>query len=437
MSSTLIICLIISVLAVISYVWGKIPMALTAVISLAAFVLFGCLSPNDALSYFGNANGVMIMSMFVVAAGLQRTKFVKTVANSVNRFAKGSIVKVMAGYVIVSVILSQFIQSPMIVFGIMAPMMIETCKSMDVSPSKVMFPLGVSAIATCSAFPLGSGATVAAELNGYLSASEYTDYVVQLTDPMKARFPLVIVCIIWCVFFAFKFAPDRKVEHSGEALEKGRKPEEKPALKPFQEVAGYVIFFAVTIALLFQKQINSVLIAPTWLICFIGAVLMVVCGVLNGREALKTLNLSMYLLFVGAMAMSGALANSGAGQLIGDAIASVAQSIGNPYLIGLIFFLVPFLLTQVMQNRGVMMIFIPIAIQACKSMGANPVGIIIMVQAACLTAFMTPMATPAVPMIMAEGNYTFGAMVKQSLIPAVLFCIVTVLWTMTAFPLYG
>ena len=283
MSNTLIICLVISLLAVISYVWGKIPMALTAVISLAAFVLFGCLSPEDALSYFGNANGIMIMSMFVVAAGLQRTKFVKNVANSVNRFANGSIIKVMAGYVIVSVILSQFIQSPMIVFGIMAPMMIETCKTMDISPSKVMFPLGVSSIATCSAFPLGSGATVAAELNGYLSASDYTTAVVQLTDPMKARFPLVIACVIWCVFFAFKFAPDHKVEHSGEAIEKGRRPEEKPALKPFQEVAGYVIFFAVTIALLFQKQINSVLIAPTWLICFIGAVMMVVCGVLNGR----------------------------------------------------------------------------------------------------------------------------------------------------------
>lgn len=133
--------------------------------------------------------------------------------------------------------------------------------------------------------------------------------------------------------------------------------------------------------------------------------------------------------------MSGALANSGAGQLIGDTIASVAQSIGNPYLIGLIFFIVPFTLTQMMQNRGVMMIFIPIAIQACKSMGANPVGIIIMVQAACLSAFMTPMATPAVPMIMAEGDYSFADMVKQSLIPAVIFCIVTVIWTMTVFPL--
>ena len=223
MSSTLIICLVISALAVVSYVWGRIPMALTSVISLAAFVLFGCLQPEEALSYFGNANGIMIISMFVVAAGLQRTQFVKKVANSVNSFAKGSINKVMAGYVLVSVVLSQFIQSPMIVFGIMAPMMIEICRSMNISPSKVMFPLGISAIATCSAFPLGSGATVAAELNGYLSANEYTAYTVALTDPMKARFPLVIVCIIWCIFFAFKFSPDHVVEHSGATIEKGRK----------------------------------------------------------------------------------------------------------------------------------------------------------------------------------------------------------------------
>ena len=32
----------------------------------------------------------------------------------------------------------------------------------------------------------------------------------------------------------------------------------------------------------------------------------------------------------------------------------------------------PFLLTQVMMNRTVMIVFIPIAILACKSLGANP-----------------------------------------------------------------
>ena len=35
-------------------------------------------------------------------------------------------------------------------------------------------------------------------------------------------------------------------------------------------------------------------------------------------------------------------------------------------------FNLPFLLTQVMMNRTVMIIFIPIAILACKAMNANP-----------------------------------------------------------------
>jgi len=59
-----------------------------------------------------------------------------------------------------------------------------------------------------------------------------------------------------------------------------------------------------------------------------------------------------------------------------------------------------------------------------------------MVQAACLTAFMTPMATPAVPAFMAAGGYDVKSVFKQSLIPAVLFSVVTILWTMTVFRLY-
>lgn len=432
--NTLTICLIICVLTVISYVWGKISMALTAMISLAAFVITGCLTPEEALANFGNSNGIMIMSMFVVAAGLQRTQFVSMVASSVNKIAKGSIVRVMAGYVIVSIILSQFIQSPMIVFGIMAPMMLETCSNMGMNPSKVMFPLGVSAVATCSALPVGSGATVAAELNGYLIANDYTDFVVQITDPMKARVPVVIACAIYCIFFAVKFAPDKAVTGEKAAME--RRNVEKPKLPPFQEKAGYIIFILTTLGLIFQNKLPEFIVAPTWIICFLGAVLMVLTGVLTGREACGAMNIPMYLLFVGAMAMGGALSSSGAGTVVGDVIANVADQIGNPYLIGLIFFLVPFLLTQVMQNRAVMLIFIPIAIQACKSMGADPVGVIIMVQAGCLTAFMTPMATPAIPMIMKEGNYGFTDMLKQSIIPATLFCVVTVLWTITVFPLY-
>lgn len=436
--NTLTICLIICALTIAGFIWGKWSMATVSMCSFLLFILTGCVEANTALANFGNANGIMLMSMFVVAAGFRRTQFVNVVANSVNTLAKGNLTKIMAAYVIITIILSQFIQSPVVVFGIMSPMMAATCASMNVSPSKVMYPLGVAAIATCSAFPVGSGATVFAELNTYLESVGYTTYQVGLTDPMKARLPLVIVCAVYCIFFAVKFAPETPLVEIAEAKVRNHKQE---ALKPFQERCGYIIFIGVTICLILQPQINSLMMSvlgvgiATWQICFVGAVLTVMTGVLTTKEATEAMPVWMYLLLVGSLTMGNALQATGAGKVIGDALANVVGGLGNRYLIGLVFFLVPFILTQFMQNRTVMQVFIPIAALACQSMNANPVGIIILVQAACLSAFMTPMATPAVPQYMAAGGYNLASTLKQSIIPCILFCAVSVLWTMTVFPM--
>ncbi len=427
--SSLAICLIICVLTMISYVVGKLPMGLTAMVSMMAFVLTGCLDPATAAGYFGNPNGLMMMAMFVVAAGFNRTQFVRTVASSVNRIAKGSLIRVMFGYVLITMILSQFIQSSVIVYGIMAPMLIASCEELHISPSKVLFPIAMACISTVSALPLGGGATVFAEMNGYLQANDYTTFAVALTDPMKARLPAVIAMFIYCVFISTKVSP-AEPPLKGNALQ--ARADNREPLSPFKERAGYIIFILTTIALLFQPQLGI----ETWVICVTGAVAMVLFGVLSEKEAVAAINLPMAFLFVGSLAMGGALTQTGAGDVVGAILADFANMLSNPYLIGFVFFIVPFLLTQVMMNRTVMIIFIPIAILACKAMGANPVGIVLLVQSACLSSFMTPMATPAIPMCMANGGYDLKSIVKQSVIPAVILCIVSVLWIMTVFPMY-
>ena len=414
----LTICLIISVLTMVSYVLNKIPMALTALLSMVAFILTGCLNPQTALGYFGNANGIMIVAMFVVAAGFTRTQFVKKCAASVNRIAKGSLMMVMLGYVLVTALLAQFIQSSVIVFGIMAPMMIATCDEMKISPSKTLFPLSIVSIATISALPLGGGATRFGTLNGYLQANDYASYTVAITDPMKASLPTLIVVMIYCIFFATKFAPDAPVV---QATEIKSRQDNKAPLSPFKEKAGYTIFILTTAALILQPQLKI----ETWVICITGALAMVLFGVLTEKEAIAAINWPMAFLFAGALCMGGALTETGAGEVIGGILANFANKLNNPTS-----------LTQVMMNRTVMVIFIPIAILACKAMGANPIGIIILVQNACSSSFMTPMATPAVPMCMAGGGYDIPSLIKQSILPAAILCIVNVAWIMTVFPMY-
>lgn len=81
---------------------------------------------------------------------------------------------------------------------------------------------------------------------------------------------------------------------------------------------------------------------------------------------------------------------------------------------GLIFFIVPFIQTQFMSNRGTMLIYHPIAIATCAATGSNPIGLMILIQSACLSAYMTPSATSAIPYIMGYGGYDQKTMIKIS-----------------------
>lgn len=426
---TLTICLIIFALMVIGFCTNFFSLATVSLLSMMALILTGCMSAEEGLAYFANNNVIMIAGMCVVAAGFNRTQFCTNVANGISRVAKGSLNKLMLGYVLIGMLLSQFIQSPIVAMGIVAPMLMASAESMGYKSSKVMFPLGVVTVVTCCTLPIGAGATVSAELNGYLESYGYVDHLVGFFDPMIGRLPLLIVCVIYCAFFATKLTPDEPIVAIAAPVSaaKGKEP-----LKPFQEYAGIIIFFADALALMFAQTLGL----QNWEITVIGALAMVVFGVLKPREATGALPMSMLLLIVGALAMSGALSSTGAGELIGGYISNLVAAVnGNSYIVGFIFFIVPFVLTQVMQNRGTMLIFHPIAIATCAAIGANPVGLMIVIQAACLSAFMTPMATAAIPYMMECGGYDQRSMFKQSWILAILCCIFTVGWVMTVFPL--
>lgn len=385
MSAQLIICLVIFVLTCTGYMTGVWSLGTVAMTSLAALSLTGCLTAKDALAYFANSNVIMIAAMSVVAAGFNKTQFCTNLANSISKVAKGSLTKVLFCYCVLAMLLTQMVQSPVVVFGIVAPLCMASADSMGISKSKITLPLGIVSIATCCTLPIGTGATQAAELNGYI-ASYYSKLEgfsgvmpeVGFFDPMIARLPLLVITVLYCALVAPRFAPDAPVVATEGSAPK--KAASKAPLTPVAEIAGILIFFGTALALMLQATVLKAI--TIWQICLIGAVLMVMFGVLKPKEASGSVPLSMLLLVVGALAMSGALSATGAGDLIGGIISKVVTKLNNNYLVGLIFFVVPFILTQFMSNRGTMLIFIPIAIATCYNVGGNPVGLIILIQAA-------------------------------------------------------
>ena len=278
MSTQLIICLVIFILTVIGYCTKFFSLGTVSMLSLCAIALTGCLTPGETVAYFGNATVVMIGAMCVVAAGFNRTQFCRKLSDAIVRLTNGNSKLMFLGYVVLVTILSQMIQAPVVAFGIVAPLAVATAENMGISSSKISMPIGIAAVATCCTLPIGAGATIAAELNGYLESYGYLDFTVNQLDPMIGRLPMLIITVIYCAFLAPKLAPEQPLIPPIYDI---KQQAQKEPLNPVAEWAGIIIFFADALALIFSTQLK----VPTWEICLIGAVLMVLFGTLSAREA--------------------------------------------------------------------------------------------------------------------------------------------------------
>ena len=72
MNTQMMICMVIFAATLISYMLNKIPMWLTAMISMAALYITGCIDATGALSGFSNVNTLLMACMFIVAGNQRR-----------------------------------------------------------------------------------------------------------------------------------------------------------------------------------------------------------------------------------------------------------------------------------------------------------------------------------------------------------------------------
>jgi len=427
MNIQLIICVVIFIVTLIMYALNKLPMGTIGMATIVLLVLTKCLDAKSALTYFSNNNVIMMASMFVVSAGLSRTSLVDKFSKAIVRMTGGSFRRTYLCYLILAMILTNLMNSPGACYCVVFPLALQMCKEYGVSPSKVMFPLGMVCVAGCCILPFGASIQETGIFNGFLESFE-AGYVFSASDFTKGRWPMLIIAPLWAWTMGYKIAPENPVV----PLQSIATPKEKTPLKPFADYAGVVIFFMVIILFFVGNKLGI----PAWLACLLGAVLTVLCGTLTGKEAIAALPVDLAFMLIGALAMAGAMTATGAGDVIGNALAAAVGNVRNGYVLGLIFFLIPFVLTQFMQNQAVINIFAPIVILTCKAIGANPIGLLVIITAAGLTAYMTPMATSAIPIMMGVGGYDIKSLVKQSWLVSIVFCVVYVFYVMTVLPCF-
>ncbi len=429
MDVKLISCIVIFCLTLLSYILNRIPMWITSMVSLGALYITGCMDAQAALSGFSNTNTVLMAGMFLVAAGFQRTSFVQKMCDRVIRLSGGSFQKAYAAYIVLAVVLTNLISSPVATFAILCPLLAALCDRTGTSRSRVMFPMMVVCVGCFGLLPFASAVQQASQAQGFLDTYGFTQ-TISATDYFIGKAPMLLLLPLWAIFMGPRVTPQQPVTAiSGAGT--GPRRECKP-LTPFQDKAAIFIFFADILAMIFAGPLGL----ETWFIAFAGGLLMVCCGSLDHRTALKEIPWDMIMLFVGALGLGTALTETGTGTVVGNWLAGIVGGTTNNYLLGALFFLVPFIITQFMLNRAVNQIFTPICLLTCQALGANPIGLILLVSAGSLTAFLTPMATPAVAMCMGEGGYDLRSILKSGWAITILLSVVYIFYTMTVYPAF-
>ena len=385
------ITLLILVLTIVAFITGKIPFSVISAGIMLSLIMTGVMEPAEAFSGFINTNVVMFVAMFVIGAGLTKTSLIDKAEQLVVRYKDNPKMLIFLACIASSLLAS--ITSATATAAIMISLLVGIANEIGTSRSKLLYPaMACANIATSMTF-LGQGASNITWIDIMAKAGAPNE--LYIWDFTIARIPLLVVSILYMTFVGYKLMPDIDNNTFVDGGHTGRK---SAKLSPIKEKIAIIIIVVTILAMLFESVIGI----PMYIVACIGAVLLVLSGILNEKEALDSIHQPTIFLFAGVLTLSEAIK----------------------------------ILTQIMSNLATLTIFIPLVVSACMKIGIDPRAAVVGVLTASCISIMTPMAAPCQIMIIEPGGYTLKDYLKCGTPLAVILAIMTIFFMPLMFPFY-
>ena len=425
--SPMIITLLILLAVIIAFVSGKVPISLIGILVMFALVIFNILPVQRAFGGIINTSVILFAAMFVIGKGIQRTTIVSSAAKLVERFKEKP--KLLTFFTCVIAALLAIVSNGTIALVIMLPILCGICDDIGLSRSKLLYPFEVTAVSAAGAWFLGIGALNMSWSSVMMKLGAKAP--ININDFLFARLPFLIVIILYMTFIGPKLLPNHdNAELAKNSPAMSADKTEKPLSKT-KNILGIVISLATIVIMILSSYIHL----QPYEIATAGALLLVITGVLSNKEALHALNLNIIFLIAGMLGLADALQVTGAGKMVGDAMASVAKTITNPFLLMGLFFIVSLVITNLMGGLASVSILVPLWTLTCLKLGIDPRGAVLAASTASAFSFLTPIGGHSLPLIMDAGGYTLNDFLKCGLPLAVILCIMGCFVTQFMYPL--
>ena len=399
-----VITLLFLAFAVVMFVWEKIPLGVTSMLICVGLVVTGVLDWKTAFSGFIDSNVILFVAMFIVGGALFETGMANKIGGVVTHFAKTEKQLIIAIMVIVG--LMSGVLSNTGTAAVLIPVVIGIAAKSGYSKSKLLMPLVFAAAMGGNLSLIGAPGNLIAQ-----SVMEEMGMEFRFFEYAKVGLPILVCGIIYFAFFGYKLLPDRTnngENGNGEQQDFSNVPKWKQTL-------SLVILILTLLGMIFEEQIGIKLCITG---C-IGALALILTGVISEKNALKSIDLKTIFLFGGTLSLASALQTTGAGEDIAKAVIGVLGENPSPYVLTFVVFMLCCVLTNFMSNTATTALMAPICVSIAEGMGADPRAVLMACVIGGSCAYATPIGMPANTMVVTAGGYTFKDYAKAG-IPLIL-----------------
>lgn len=402
--SQITITLLFLLFAIVMFMWEKIPLGLTSMIVCVGLVVTGVLEGQTAFAGFIDSNVILFVAMFIVGGALFETGMANKIGGIVTHFAKTERQLIVAIMVIVGV-MSGFLSNTGTA-AILIPVVIGIAAKSGYSRSRLLMPLVFAAAMGGNLTLIGAPGNMIAQ-----SGMEGIGLKFGFFDYAKVGVPILIVGIIYFAFIGYKFLPNKEGSDEG-IFDESKDFSHVPKWKQYLSL---VILLLTLVGMIFEEQLGIKLCV----IGCIGALALMVTGVISEKDALASIDLKTIFLFGGTLSLAAALEQTGAGELIAEKVIGMLGDNPSPYVLTFVIFMLCCVMTNFMSNTATTALMVPIGISIAQGMGADSSAVLMACVIGGSCAYATPIGMPANTMVVTAGGYTFKDYAKAG-VPMIL-----------------
>ncbi len=399
----------------------KIPLAVTSMVVCVVLVLTGVLNLKQAFAGFIDTNVILFVAMFIVGGALFETGMANK-GGVITRFAKTEKQLIFTIMVVVGV-MSGFLSNTGTA-AVLIPVVIGVAAKSGFARSRLLMPLVFAAALGGNLSLIGAPGNLIAQsaLQNIGSGFGFFEYA-------KVGLPMLICGVIYFLTIGYKFLPNHPNSGAVGSIGEQRDYSHVPRWK---QILSLVVLIATILGMIFEKQTGvSLAVAGC-----IGALVLVVTGVLTEKQAYKAIDSQTIFIFGGTLALAKALEMTGAGKLVADHVIGMLGQNSSPFMLLVVVFALSIIMTNFMSNTATVALLVPVSLSIAAGMGADPRAVLMATVIGSSCAYATPIGMPANMMVLSAGGYKFVDYAKSGIPLIIVSTIVSLILLPILFPFH-